>query len=69
MSDRRKARHVEAALGDQDLRGVRLHAGDRAQQLDHVLVGCERELDPLVEVLDRAVERVDVPSSCGCGRL
>jgi len=52
--------HVKAALGDQNLRCVGLHAGDRAQQLDHVLVRGENELDPFAEVLDGGIERVDV---------
>ena len=60
MPDRRERRHVEAAFRDQDLRGVRLNAGDRAQQLDRLGVRGEHELDPFGQVLDRGVERVDV---------
>ena len=60
MPDRGEHAHVEPALGDQDLRGVLLDAGDRAQQLDDLSVRCEHELDPLGEVLQRGVERVDV---------
>jgi hypothetical protein len=52
--------HVQAALGDQDLRGVCLDARDCAEQLDDVGVRGERELDPLTEVLQRGVEGVDV---------
>ena len=60
MPDGRPHRHVEAALGDQDLRRVSLNTRDGAQQLDDVRVGSERELDSLGEVLERGVERVDV---------
>jgi hypothetical protein len=52
--------HVQAAFGDQDLRGVCLDAGDGAEQLDGVGVRGERQLDPLAEVLQRGVEGVDV---------
>jgi hypothetical protein len=48
--------HVETALGDQDLRGVCLDAGDCAQQLDDLGVWGEHDLDPLGEVLQRGVE-------------
>jgi hypothetical protein len=57
--------HVQAALGDQDLRGVCLDAGDRAQQLDDLGVWGEHDLDPLSEVLQRGVERVDVREQLG----
>jgi hypothetical protein len=60
VPDRREYRHIESALGDQHLRGVRLDAGDRAQQLDDLGVRFEDELDPFGEVLQRGVERVDV---------
>ena len=60
MRDGREHGHVESALGDQDLRGLGLDAGDRAQQLDGLGVRGERELDPLGQVLQRLVERVDV---------
>ena len=60
VPDGREPCHVQAAFGDQDLGGVSLDPGDRAQQLDHVRVRGEREFDPLAEVLDRGVERVDV---------
>jgi hypothetical protein len=60
MPDGRKQRHVEPALGDQDLGGVGVDTGDRAQQVDHMLVRGNREFDALTEVLDRGVERVDV---------
>jgi hypothetical protein len=60
VRDGREPGHVEAAFGDQDLGGVGLNAGDRAQQLDHMLVRGEYRGDPLAEVLDRGVERVDV---------
>ena len=60
MPDRREHGHVETAFGDQDLRGVRLDAGDRAEQLDDLGVRGEHELDPLAQVLQRGVERVDV---------
>ena len=60
MPDGREHAHVETALGDQDLRGVGLDAGDRAQQLDDLGVRGEHELDPLAQVLQRGVERVDV---------
>ena len=60
VPDRWEHGHVQAALGDQDLRGVRLDAGDRAQQLDDLGVRGEHELDPLAQVLQRRVERVDV---------
>src|SRR5436309_3277397 len=53
-------RSCQAALGDQNLRGVRLDPGNRAQQLDDLRVWGEHELDPLGEVLQRRVERVDV---------
>jgi hypothetical protein len=46
VRDGREQRHVKPALGDQDLRGVGLDAGDRAQQLDDVGVRCEYEPDP-----------------------
>ena len=65
VPDRREQRHVESALGDQDLRGVGLDAGDRAQQLDEVGVRCEHDLDPFREALDRGVERVDVRKELG----
>ena len=52
--------HVEAAFGDQDLCGLGLDARDRAQQLDDVGVWGEHMLDPLGQVLQRRVERVDV---------
>ena len=60
VTDGREHGHVEAALGDQNLRGVGLDAGDRAQQLDDVLVRGEHDLDPRAEVLQRRVEGVDV---------
>src|SRR6266536_4068519 len=41
----REDAHVEAALGDQHLGGVAADAGDRAEQLDELGVGRERELD------------------------
>ena len=41
VPDRWEQRHVQAALGDQHLRGVRLDAGDRAEQLDHLGVRVE----------------------------
>ena len=39
--------------------------GNRAQQLDQLRVRREHRLDPLVEVLDRGVERVDVRQQLG----
>jgi hypothetical protein len=42
MPDGRE-RHVQPAFGDQDLGGVNLAAGDRAQQLDHMLAGVSTE--------------------------
>ena len=52
--------HIEPAFGDQDLRGVRLDAWDRGEQLDDVTVRGEHEFDPLGQVLQFGVERVDV---------
>jgi hypothetical protein len=63
VPDGREQGHVKTALGDENLCGVGLHAGDRAQQLDHVLVRGEHELDPFAEILDGDVERVDVRKS------
>jgi len=60
VPDGREHAHVEPALGDDDLRGVRLDAGDRAQQLDDVGMRGEHELDPLGQVLQLGIERVDV---------
>ena len=60
MPDGWEQRHVQAAFGDQDLGGVRLDAGDGAQQFDDLGVGGEDELDPLAQVLQRDIERVDV---------
>ena len=60
VADRWEHGHVKAALGDQDLRGLRLDAGNRGEQLDDVRVRGEHELDPRGEVLQRHVERVDV---------
>ncbi len=65
MPDGREHGHVEPAFGDQDLGGVCLNAGDRAQQLDDVGVRSEHELDPLGEVLQCGVERVDVREQLG----
>jgi hypothetical protein len=65
VPDSREARHVKAALGDQDLGGVGLDVGDRAQQLDGMGVRREYELDALIEVLDCSVERVDVREQLG----
>jgi hypothetical protein len=56
VPDSREHGHVKAAFSDQDLRGVSLHAGDRAQQLDDLGVWGEHELDPLVQVLDRGID-------------
>src|SRR5438552_6890891 len=52
--------HVDAALGDQDLRDPYADAGDRAQELDQIGVRCGRDPDPGLDVSDRLVERVDV---------
>jgi hypothetical protein len=60
VPDRLEHAHIEPAFGDQDLGGVDLDAGDRAQQLDDAPVRGEHELDPLAEVLERGVEGVDV---------
>ena len=65
MRDAREAPHLEAAFGDQNLRGVGLDARDSAEQLDHMLVRGEHQLDPLVEIVDRGVERVDVREQLG----
>jgi hypothetical protein len=65
VPDGREQGHVESALGDQDLRGVCLDAGDRAQQLDDLGMLDERELDALGEALERGVERVDVREQLG----
>src|SRR5947209_9574715 len=65
MPNGREHAHVEATLGDQDLSGMRLDAGDRAQRFDDLDVRGEYELDPLIEVLDRDVERVDVREQLG----
>jgi hypothetical protein len=58
-------RVIQAALGDQYLRGVLLDAGDRAQQLDDVSVRGKHEFDPLAQVLQRSVQRVDVREQLG----
>ena len=57
--------HVESALGDQDLRGLGLEARDRAQQLNDLGVRGEQKLDPLCQVLECGVERVDVREQLG----
>src|SRR6266536_2233629 len=41
----REDAHVEAALGDQHLGGGAADAGDRAEQVDELSLGRERELD------------------------
>jgi hypothetical protein len=60
MPDGREQHHVQPTFRDQDLGGVGVDTGDRAQQLDHLLVRDEYRGDPLAEVLDRGVECVDV---------
>jgi hypothetical protein len=57
--------HVEAALGDQHLRGARLDAGDGAEQLDELGVGGGRRLGAGVEGGDCVVEGVDVGEQTG----
>ena len=61
MPDGREHGHVESAFGDQDLRGVDLDAGDRAQQLDDLRVWGEHELDPVAEVLEECELRYSPP--------
>ena len=65
MSRGRELAHIETAFGDQYLGGVRLDAGDRAQQLDDLGVRGQDVLDPLAQVLQRGVERVDVREQLG----
>ncbi len=60
MPDRGEHAHIETTFGDQDLRGFGLNPGDGAQQFDDLGVGFEHELDPLGQVLQLQVERVDV---------
>src|SRR6266508_1983693 len=50
--------HVDAALGDQDARGVDADAGDGAKQLDQLGVWFGGGFDASVERGDRLVERV-----------
>ena len=60
MGDGREHAHVDAALGDQDLRDPYADAGDRAEELDQVGVGCGCDPDPRLEVSGCLVEGVDV---------
>ncbi len=60
MPDGWEHAHIKTAFGDQDLRGVGLDPGDRAQQLDDLDVRFEHELDSLGQILQRYVEGVDV---------
>jgi hypothetical protein len=65
VRDGREAAHVQAALGDQHLRGVALDAGDRAQQRDRRLVRREDLVDAGIEIGDRGIEGVDVREQLG----
>ena len=65
MPGGREQAHIEPAFGDEDLRGVGLDTGDRAQQLDDMGVRGEDVFDPLGEILQRGVERVDVREQLG----
>ena len=60
VPDRWEQAHVESALGDQNLGGLGLDAGDRAQQLNYLGVRGQHKFDPLCHVLECGVERVDV---------
>src|SRR6266508_1021093 len=57
--------HVDAALGDQHLRGAQLDAGDGADQLDELGVGGGCRLDAGVEGEDGVVEGVDLGEQTG----
>jgi hypothetical protein len=60
MSGRREDAHVDTDLGDQQLGGALLDAGDRGQQLNRRPERADLRLDRAGEQLDLLVEEVEV---------
>jgi hypothetical protein len=60
MACRRERGHVRADLGDDDLGGALLHAGNAAQQPDRRLERGDALLDGVREPVDLLVEEVQV---------
>src|SRR5215472_7545108 len=60
MPRRREHTHVDAELGDEDLRGALVHAGDDVEASQLVCKGGDHRVDLGAHRLDRLVEVVEV---------